>query len=339
MSESCVNFLLNKIHSQIQRKDTLLRSAIPAITKLQAVLYFLATGCSLRTLTHIFRLGKSTISEFIIEVCAAIYESLTEFIKIPTTTDWKIIENGFRNQWHFPGCCGAIDGKHVVIKAPPESGSLYYNYKETNSIVLMAVVDHKYCFSYIDVGCTGRVSDGGVFRNCSLYQELENGILPEDHVLVGDNAFPLKEYLLKPFPGNRLTSQQKIFNYRLSRARRIVENAFGILAARFRVFEKPMPYSPEKVVKIVKTCCALHNWLRQTELQNKQYEYTVDKENYEAGTIVPGNWRNEPESLGMQPLPISLSNRSSQRSIDRRERYANYFVGSGSVSWQTRMIH
>lgn len=82
MSESCVNFLLMKIHSQIQRKDTLLRSAIPAITKLQAVLYFLATGCSLKTLTHIFRLGKSTISEFLIEVCEAIYESLKEFIKV-----------------------------------------------------------------------------------------------------------------------------------------------------------------------------------------------------------------------------------------------------------------
>lgn len=130
------------------------------------------------------------------------------FFQIPTTTDWKIIEHGFREQWNFPGCCGAIDGKHVIIKAPPESGSLYYNYKEANSIVLMAVVDHKYCFSYIDIGCNGRVSDGGVFRNYSLYRELENGVLPEGHVLVGDNAFPLKEYLLKPFPGNRLTSHQ-----------------------------------------------------------------------------------------------------------------------------------
>lgn len=82
MSESCLNFLLMKMQSHIQRKDTHLRSAIPAKTKLQAVLYFLATGCSLRTLTHIFRLGKSTISEFLIEVCEAIYESLKEFIKV-----------------------------------------------------------------------------------------------------------------------------------------------------------------------------------------------------------------------------------------------------------------
>lgn len=204
----------------------------------------------------------------------------------------------------------------------------------------MAVVDHKYCFSYIDVGCNGRVSDGGVFRNCSLYQSLENGMLPEGYILVGDNAFPLKEYLLKPFPGNHLTLKQKIFNYRLSRARRIVENAFGILAARFRVFEKPMPYSPEKVVKIVKTCCALHNWLRQTQLQNKQYEYTVDTENFDEGTVIPGTWREEPASQGLKPLPISCSsNRSSRRSTDLREKYADYFVGDGSVPWQTRMIH
>lgn len=95
----------------------------------------------------------------------------------------------------------------------------------------MAVVDHNYCFSCIDVGCNGRVSDGGVFRNCSLYQALEYGVLPENHVLVSDNVFPLKEYLLKSFRGNRLKLRQQIFNYRLSRA-------FGILTARFRVFEK-----------------------------------------------------------------------------------------------------
>jgi len=123
-------------------------------------------------------------------------------------------------------CCGAIDGKHIIIKTPPESGSLYYNYKESNSIVLMTVVDHKYCFSYIFVRCNGRGFDGGDFRNCSFYQALEDGMLPEGHVLVGDNAFPLKEYLLKPFPGNQLTLKQKIFNYRLSRVRRISRKRF-----------------------------------------------------------------------------------------------------------------
>jgi len=76
MSENYFNFLLTKVQPQIQRSDTNLRNAIPARTKLQAVLCFLATGCSLRTLAHLFRLSKSTISEFIPEVCIAIYESL-----------------------------------------------------------------------------------------------------------------------------------------------------------------------------------------------------------------------------------------------------------------------
>jgi len=72
MSKSCFNFLLKKVQPQIQRSDSHLRSAIPAKRKLQTVLYFLVTGCSLRTLTHLFRLGKSTISEFIPEICIAI---------------------------------------------------------------------------------------------------------------------------------------------------------------------------------------------------------------------------------------------------------------------------
>lgn len=163
---------------------------------------------------------------------------LKDFIEVPNENGWKVIENGFQNEWNFPGCCGAVDGKHVVIKAPVNSGSLYFNYKQCNSIVLLVVVDHNYRFTYIDVGCNGKISDRGVFRQSILYRALECGMLPHGHFFFGDNAFPLKEYLLKPFPENHLTMKQKVFNYRLSRARRIVENAFGIMASRFRIFGK-----------------------------------------------------------------------------------------------------
>lgn len=250
-----------------------------------------------------------------------------------------MIENGFREKWQFPGCCGAVDGKHVVIKAPDNAGSLFYNYKQSNSIVLMAVVDHNYCFRYIDVGCNGRVSDGGVFRQCNIYRALENGLLPENYFLVGDNAFPLKEYLLKPFPGTGLTLKQKVFNYRLSRARRIVENAFGIMASRFRIFEKPIPFRPDKVDVMVKACCALHNWLRTSRLDESSFGHSVDLEDQVRGTIMEGNWRNLPQPLGLLPLPRTLTNRSTRRAQELREKYADYFVGEGSVSWQLRMIY
>lgn len=97
-------------------------------------------------------------------------------------------------------------------------------------------MDHDYCFRYVNVGCNGKQSDGGVFQQSSLFEALENNLLPSGRLLVGDDAFPLKRNLIKPYSKFKLSKEHKLFNYRLSRARRIVENPFGILASRFRIF-------------------------------------------------------------------------------------------------------
>jgi hypothetical protein len=82
-------------------------------------------------------------------------------------------------------------------------------------------------------------------------------------VFVGDDAFALTENMMKPYGQTGLNSEQRIFNYRLSRARRIVENAFGILSSRFDVLQRPIALSPEKAQTTVLTCCYLHNYLRR----------------------------------------------------------------------------
>lgn len=258
--------------------------------------------------------------------------------QVPATHDeWNIIERGFNSRWNFPGAFGAIDGKHVMIRAPPDCGSDFYNYKGSNSIILLAVVDDDYCFSYINVGANGRCSDGGVFQNSSILKDLENGMLPTGGFFVGDAAFPLKTYLLKPYQHSPLTYEQKIFNYRLSRARRIVENAFGILVSRFRIFEKPIGTDVSTIDKIVRTACAVHNWLRKTS-NNYLIRDNVDYENVDTGEIIPGTWRQENLTL-MPSIDRVGSNHYSRQAREIREKLSKYFVNEGAVSWQSRMIH
>ena len=155
---------------------------------------------------------------------------------------------------------------------PPNTGSLYYNYKHFHSIVLLALVDANYKFIYVDIGSYGRIADGGVFNNSSLAQALAQNALaipPTEvippigevpYVIVADDAFALKPYLMKPFAQRQLTREQRIFNYRLSRARRVVENAFGIMSQRFRIFNHPIPLLPDRVEIVTMTACCLHNF-------------------------------------------------------------------------------
>ena len=141
--------------------------------------------------------------------------------------------------------------------------------------MLLVVVDADYKFTYVDIGCNGHISDGGVFSNCVLSRALEENTLniPQPtslpckthaipYMIVADDAFPMKEYLLKPYSQNALTRAKRISNYRLSHARRIFENSFGILANRIRIFMQPIALAPEKVERIVMACCCLHNFLR-----------------------------------------------------------------------------
>ncbi|KAF0725423.1 protein ALP1-like [Aphis craccivora] len=98
----------------------------------------------------------------------------------------------------------------------------------------MAVVDAEYSFISIDVGSYGKESDSTIFKNCPFGKKLYAGLLnlpapvvlpntdnfPEPLVVIGDEAFGLHKNLLRPYPGRGLTQKRKIFNYRLSRARR-----------------------------------------------------------------------------------------------------------------------
>lgn len=87
-----------------------------------------------------------------------------KFMPTPDENLRRTVEKGFRNRWNFPHCVGAIDGKHVAIQAPSNSGSVFFNYKKYYSTVLLGVVDCDYKFISIDSGSYRKESDGGIFR-------------------------------------------------------------------------------------------------------------------------------------------------------------------------------
>lgn len=124
--------------------------------------------------------------------------------------------------WNIPNCIKAIDGKHVLIQAPPNSGSLYFNYKKTFSIVLLATCDHEYKFTLVDIGAYGSESDGGIFNKSETSQGVKNDTLqlPSSYAylpgtnskttyyFVGDAAFELSRHVMKPFPENILLKKK-----------------------------------------------------------------------------------------------------------------------------------
>lgn len=199
-----------------------------------------------------------------------------------TENEWKQIASDFGETYQFWNCLGALDGKHVAIKKPAKSGLLYFDYKSHFSIVLMALVNHNKEFIMVDVGTNGRISDGGVLFYTKFWEMYEKGelnlptpsALPNSstdfpYVFISDDAFALGKNLMKPYPQTSCDPKRKTFNYRLSRARSVVEGGFGILASKFGVFLTPIAFQPNKAATVVLACCYLHNSLLKT--QPKRY--------------------------------------------------------------------
>jgi len=155
-------------------------------------------------------------------------------------------------------------------------------------------------------------------------KSLPHNLEPLPFVIVGDEAFPLKRYLLRPYPGNsaRNDESKKIYNYRLSRARRVVENAFGILTQKFRIFYGRIQLSPENTDKVIMAACALHNYLRNDR----------SVEGFEIGNTDPtvlSHYFTTFRRLGGNP---------SEEATSVREKYRDYFENVGAVPWQLEAI-
>ena len=148
---------------------------------------------------------------------------------------------------------------------------------------------------------------------------------PFPFILVADEAFPLKRNLMRPYPGRGITEEQHVFNYRLSRARRVVEHAFGILASRFRVYHRAINMKPANVERVIKATCVLHNLPQENNVADN-------------GDHQPTSGEHSREAMPFEDLRGIASNRPTGQAIDTRNTFKDYFLSAGHVEWQEHMV-
>ena len=346
------NEVLQKVAPALEREFTTFREPLSPGLKLALTLRHLATGDNYRSLAYAFRCGVSTISEMVPKVCQAIVQAYKdEVFSVPVTPEaWTAIADQFEKRWNIPHAIGALDGKHIAIKKPANTGSLFYNYKGFFSIPLLALVDADYRFVWIELGGKGHMSDAQIFGDSELFNGLEDEALglpppcpltasPDDHedmpfFILGDDAFALRKYLMKPYSRRVMSKDERIFNYRLSRGRRIVENAFGILAHRFRCLLRTLEQNPNTVKDMVEAAVVLHNLLRQRlpGIAAQEADHEDEKHN-----IIPGAWRDQVHWVDVDQPPVPRNSATADAKYQRDLLKAFFTSPQGAVPWQERM--
>ncbi|XP_056391153.1 uncharacterized protein LOC130284639 [Hyla sarda] len=148
----------------------------------------------------------------------------------PSTQQWINITDKSWEVANFPNCVGAVDGKHIRIQKPSNTGSEFFNYKKYFSIILIAIANAQYKFVAVDIDSYGRSNDSRVFKSSAMGKRLYSGDFglpaprpfpgtegpPMPFVVVGDEAFQMCANLLKPYSNRGRNFRQRIYNYRLT---------------------------------------------------------------------------------------------------------------------------
>ncbi|XP_070068180.1 putative nuclease HARBI1 [Drosophila takahashii] len=319
MEKKTFSFLVDRL-GVLAKKDTNWRAAIPLEKRIAIALYTLGSSSEYRSVGRLFGVAQNTVCKILHEFCGALILELgSEFMSPDYLTPEKVDEcvKGFE-AIGFPQCLGAIDGCHIEIKPTAAEAIDHHNYKGWYSIVLFALVDYRYRFTYVNIGSAGRCHDSAIFQRSSLARKMVSTPFLQEKtreicgvevpvLLIGDSAFRFSRTLMKPYPFSTTASaEQRNFNYNLSKARRVVENAFGHLKARFRFIGKGLDSHYKNNNGVILACCILHNILNE-------HNSTINE-----------NWQPTASDLREQPLRTNMSADFSQPAERVRSAIAQY---------------
>jgi hypothetical protein len=215
-----------------------------------------------------YGISEGTVYLYCKRVMLAIFSLKRSLVIWPTGQSRKIIHSGFRDIGGFNNVIGAIDGTHIILGiAPLKQPEIYWNQKKKYSIQCQGIVDHRGIFIDYEIGWPGSVHDAKVYRNSFFYKNVSTLIKGWDYLL-GDSAYPLSNFLIKPFI-NTQNDLQIQFNITHSLHRVVVENAFGRLKNRFCCLKELNVKKISTAVCLTECCIILHNFL---EINNDNWE-------------------------------------------------------------------
>ncbi|KAJ8937743.1 hypothetical protein NQ318_009153 [Aromia moschata] len=238
--------------------------------KLLFTVWVLAKQESFLSVGDIFNFSKSTGHRAFMFFTRLIAGQVNNIIVWPNQQERQRISRVCEETSGIPGIIGAIDGCHIPIKAPPHNANDYYNRNNIHSIILQGVCNDKKQFTDIYVGAPGRVHDARVFRNSGIFALLSGNNPPIEATehLLGDAAYPLLPFLMKPYQDNgHLGDQQVTFNIRMSGVRSLIERTFGLLKGKFRRLKYIDMSLIEAVPMVITAACVLHNFIISSDLE------------------------------------------------------------------------
>ncbi|XP_042309854.1 protein ANTAGONIST OF LIKE HETEROCHROMATIN PROTEIN 1-like [Sceloporus undulatus] len=260
--------LADILRPHIAAMDTVMRRAITVEERVAITIWWLSGPLTYQNVAHQFQIGSSTASVICIQVCEAIVKVLLR--KVVRLENHHRIMEGFE-QLGFPNCVGAVDGTHILIRPPRGKAEEYYNRKYGFSIVMQGTTDHTGRFINIEAGFSGRHHDAYIFRQTGIFKAMEVQMFVPGNpsitvlgvqvppLLVGDGAYPIRKWLMKPYRGGNITPAQNKFNAALSRARCVVERAFGRLKNRWGCLLGRLTVGEPNFATVVSACAVLHN--------------------------------------------------------------------------------
>ncbi|XP_050339431.1 putative nuclease HARBI1 [Bactrocera neohumeralis] len=219
----------------------------------------------------------------------------------------------FYNKFAIPGVIGCIDGTHIKLLKPCDNEHLYLNRKGCFSVNAMIVCDYKMSITAVDACHPGSSHDAFIFNLSNIKQSLLSSFQSGDHSswLLGDSGYALEPYLLTPYRNPTSGTSQHKFNLQHAKARNIVERVIGVLKSRFKCLQTVLPYTPQKVVKIINVCCAFHNICRFYNVDDSMYAFSEEvidddpAENNSSLETTATNIRDQIANNLMQTLSIS----------------------------------